>query len=135
MNNKVLLAGLGACFLFLVIYGFNSVYSVESQPAIKEPVVTKPIKPDNKIGIAHTEIFGVLERPQVVFDHNKHTEALKKEGKKEGETCDICHPLDKEKALILFDFPKKVKKKDKDTVMNAYHDECINCHKEKSQEK
>jgi len=135
MNKKVLLAGLGACFLFLVIYGFNSVYSVESQPAIKEPVVSKPIKPDNKIGIAHTEIFGALERPQVVFDHNKHTEALKKEGKREGETCDICHPLDKEKDLILFEFPKKVKKKDKDSVMNAYHDECMNCHKEKSKEK
>ncbi len=135
MNKKVLLAGLGACFLFLVIYGFNSVYSVESQPAIKEPVVTKPVKLDNKLAIAHKEIFGELERPQVIFDHQKHIDALKKEGKKEGETCDSCHPVDKEKDLILFNFPKKVKGKDKDSVMNAFHDECINCHKEKSREK
>jgi hypothetical protein len=34
----------------------------------------------------------------------------------------------------MFDFPKKVTKKDKTSVMNAYHDECIDCHKKKSSE-
>ncbi len=139
MGKKLLFLVLGLSILLLLTNGLHSVYSVEGPVETKKAVESKPAqpvtKPDNKIGIAHTEIFGVLERPQVVFDHNKHTEALKKEGKKEGETCDTCHPLDKEKDLILFDFPKKVKKKDKDSVMNAYHDECINCHKEKSKEK
>jgi hypothetical protein len=135
MGKRLLFLVLGLCILILLINGLHSVYSVEGPPVTKKTVESRPVKPENKISIAHEEIFGPLERPQVVFDHNKHVEALKKEGKKEGETCDTCHPLDKEKNLIFFDFPKKVKKKDKDSVMNAYHDECINCHKEKSREK
>jgi hypothetical protein len=121
-------------FLAIVVYGIKNLYSIEDPAAHEEPmkkVIWK--KPNNKISIAHTEIFGDLERPQVIFDHKKHTEALKRdEGKKEGEGCDICHPVDKEKNLMLFDFPKNVKRKDKDSVMHAFHDECINCHKEKA---
>jgi hypothetical protein len=139
MGKKLLFLVLGLSILLLLINGLHGVYSVEGPVVTKEALESKPAqsvtKPDNKISIAHTEIFGELERPQVIFDHKKHVEALKKEGKKEGETCDTCHPLDKEKDLILFDFPKKVEKKDKDSVMNAYHDECISCHKEKSREK
>jgi hypothetical protein len=135
MGKKLLFVILGICVLLLLINGLHGVYSIEGPPGIKKAMESKPVNLDNKIGIAHTEIFGVLERPQVVFDHNKHTEALKKEGKKEWETCDVCHPVDREKDLILFTFPKKVKGKDKDSMMNAYHDECINCHKEKSREK
>ena len=112
------------CLLLLIIIGSNTVYSVRAYTPPKEVVWTKP---DNKIGIAHTEIFGPLERPQVIFDHNKHTEALKTEG------CNTCHPLDKWNRLI-FDFPKKVEKRDRDAVMNAYHDECIGCHKKTSGE-
>jgi hypothetical protein len=135
MGKKLLFVILGICILLLLINGLRGVYSVEGPPAVKKAIESKPVKPENKIGIAHTEIFGVLERPQVVFDHKKHTDALVKEGKKEWETCDTCHPIDKEKDIILFDFPKKVKGKDRDSIMNAYHDECINCHKEKSREK
>ena len=111
------------------------IYSIEA-PAATEETVKKEIwtKPENRISIAHTEIFGVLERPQVIFDHNKHTEALKKEGVKEGEGCDTCHPIDKEKDLLLFSFPKNVQAKDKDSMMNAFHDECIDCHKKKLRE-
>lgn len=126
----------GICFLILVIYGISNLYSIENPASVEaESKQVTSIKPDNKIAIAHTEIFGVLQRPQVIFDHNKHTEALKKEGKKEGEGCDTCHPVDKEKELILFDFPKKLEGKDKDSIMNSYHDECIKCHKEKMAEK
>ena len=129
MNRKLILFVIIVCYLFLVVYGINKVYSVPAPP--KEVVLAKP---EDKISIAHTEIFGRLERPQVIFDHKKHIEALKKEGKKEWESCDTCHPLNKDKTLIVFDFPKKAEKKDKESLMNAYHDECINCHKEKSRE-
>lgn len=124
-------------FLVIVVYGIKNLYSREA-PVAHEEHIKKVIwtKPTNKIAIAHTEIFGDLERPQVIFDHNKHIETLKEqEGWKEGEGCDTCHLVDKEKNLILFDFLKKVEKKDEDSVMHAYHDECINCHKEKSQQK
>jgi hypothetical protein len=131
IKKSVLLTAL-ACVLLLVVIGANAVYTVKAYAPVKEVIWDKP---ENKLSIAHVELFGPLERPQVIFDHKKHAEALKKEGKKEGETCDTCHPLDKEKNLILFDFPKKVKKKDKDLVRNAYHGECISCHKEKLREK
>lgn len=139
MTKKLLFFVLCACFLFLIISGLRGVYSVESPVKEQKAVESKPagpaVKTDNKIAIAHTEIFGELERPQVIFDHQKHVEALKKEGKKEAETCATCHPVDKQKDLILFNFPKKVKGKGKDPVMVAYHDECITCHKEKRIEK
>jgi hypothetical protein len=38
----------------------------------KESPAIKEVNPENKISIAHTEIFGELERPPVVFDHFKH---------------------------------------------------------------
>ena len=62
----------------------------------------------------------MLERPQVIFDHNKHIDALKKEGKKEWETCDTCHPINEEKNLILFDFPSKRLRKDQ-----RFSNECL----------
>jgi hypothetical protein len=136
MKKGLIIFIVGLCYLILIIYGIGSIYSIENPIEVKKPIQKIPVqKLEDKVSIAHTDIFGSLERPQVIFDHKKHVEALKKEGKKEWETCDTCHPVDKEKGLILFDFPKKVKGKDKDSVMNAYHDECISCHKEKSREK
>jgi len=130
MIKKSIILPAVICLLILVIIAMNTVYSVPTYAPPKEVIWTKP---ESKIGIAHTEIFGMLERPQVIFDHKKHAEALVKEGKKEWETCNACHPVDEGNALI-FDFPKKVVKKEKDSVMNAYHDQCISCHKEKVQE-
>lgn len=124
MNRKLFFFLVSIAYLILIIYGLNTVYTVEATLRAKE---VPAIKPENKIAIAHTEFFGKLERPQVIFDHKKHEEALKKEG------CNTCHPVNEEDTLI-FDFPKKVKKKDAKTIMNAYHDECINCHKKRSSE-
>ncbi|MEW6066795.1 MAG: sulfate respiration complex hexadecaheme cytochrome HmcA [Nitrospirota bacterium] len=130
MSKKIFFLIVGVSLLFLVINGLQNVYSVEGpvspQPAVKE---VKEIKPENKIGIAHTEIFDKLERPQVIFEHQKHVDALKEE--KEG--CEKCHPQDVENKLI-FDFPKKADKKDEKSIMNAYHDECIGCHKDRYKE-
>lgn len=138
MKKKILLLAIlaiSASLLLLIWNGFSGVYSVEGPvPAKKAVQPVKELKPDNKIGIAHTEIFGELQRPQVVFDHKKHTDALIKEGKKEWETCQECHPLNEDKTLVSFEFPKQVKKKDADSYMNAYHDECMDCHKEKRKE-
>jgi hypothetical protein len=78
-------------------------------------------KTGNQFLISHAEIFGRLERPKVLFDHRKHSEALKKEG------CKACHPAVTEEDLF-FEFPFKPAKKDKDSMMNAYHEKCITCH-------
>ncbi len=116
---------IGVIYIILIVVGLGMVYTVG------EPVPAKAgaiMEPDNRISIAHTEIFGKLERPQVIFYHKKHEEALKAEG------CAECHPVDENKKL-LFDFPKQVRGKGEKAVMKAYHDECIECHKQKSREK
>ncbi len=125
MSRKtVLFLLIGVVYLVLIAFGLTMVYSVGTPVAVKKPVITSP---DNKISIAHTEIFGKLERPQVIFDHKKHEEASKQEG------CTACHPVN-DKNKVLFDFPKKIKGKGKKAVMNAFHDQCIECHKKSAQE-
>jgi hypothetical protein len=89
-------------------------------------------KPDGKPGkqliIAHTEIFGRLERPHVFFDHARHSEAYEKEG------CETCHPAVTEEDLF-FEHPFKAVRKDEESVKNAYHEKCINCHQKRIDEK
>jgi hypothetical protein len=138
-------------YLILIVYGIKQVYTAPAIPPSKEIIITKP---EDKIVIAHTEIFGPLERPPVIFDHKKHVEAIKKEGKKEWETCSVCHREKKEELtrikkedeiikekkteerdVLVFEFPKKIVKLDKEAYKKAYHDECIGCHKEKLKEK
>ncbi len=123
MNRKLIFLGVSICYLVVLVYGLSTVYSVGNP----QPPKVSEIKPDNKIAIAHAEIFGKLERPHVIFDHKKHEEAMKSEG------CNTCHPVG-ENNVLRFDFPKKVQGKDKKTVMDAYHDQCIDCHKKKSAE-
>lgn len=139
----------GLIYLFLIIYGIKKIYSAPISPT-KELIITEP---KNTIAIAHTEIFGTLERPQVIFDHQKHVEAIKKEGKKEWESCNVCHRIEKEeitkikvenevvkeekkekREIFVFEFPKKEVKKEKEALKKAYHDECISCHKQKIKE-
>jgi predicted CXXCH cytochrome family protein len=124
MSRTLLFLLIGALYIILIAVGLGMVYTVGETIPVKEPAI---MKPDNKISIAHTEIFGKLERPQVIFDHKKHEEAMKNEG------CTACHPVNEKKKLI-FGFPKKVKGKGEKAVMNAFHDECIECHKQKSRE-
>ena len=85
MSRKLLFLLISVIYLILLGYGLSTVYSVGNPQPAKQTAV---LKPDNKISIAHTEIFGKLERPQVIFDHKKHDEAFKKEG------CKTCHPVD-----------------------------------------
>jgi hypothetical protein len=129
MKKKLLFFAISISLLLFIVYGLRSVYSTEGPVVPKEVKPIKEIKPENRIGIAHTEIFGELERPQVIFNHQKHVETLKKEQ----QGCDTCHPLDEWKEFV-FDFPKELKKKDKTAIMNAYHDECIECHKKRYKE-
>jgi hypothetical protein len=125
MNRKLLFLGIGIVYIILLSYGLSVVYSIGNPVPAS---ASKDMKPENKIAIAHTEIFGTLERAQVIFDHKKHEEAAK------GEGCKTCHPAD-EKGKLLFSFPKKVEKSGKKAIMNAYHDACIDCHKKQGAER
>ena len=70
--------------------------------------------------------FKNVERPPVKFFHEKHTTALTQDG------CQVCHPID-EKGNLSYAFPKRKIEKNKKTLMNSYHKECIDCHKKVAQ--
>jgi hypothetical protein len=69
--------------------------------------------------------FGDLQRPAVEFDHKAHTKALEAEG------CETCHRIDDKGQLI----PKMASILDidnRDDLIDAYHDACIGCHRDRS---
>jgi hypothetical protein len=67
--------------------------------------------------------FGRLERPPVVYLHEKHTQALTAKKK----DCSVCHLQDSKYLSTKF---KRLKDLSKKEVMAVYHDNCIACHRE-----
>lgn len=89
------------------------------------------------VNIDTLKIFGDLERPEVVFLHDKHTDALEKNKK----DCSTCHLSEKNFEVIPETMKEAAKGIDRlspkfkrllDTsrkeVMDVYHDNCIECH-------
>lgn len=78
------------------------------------------------------DAFGVLQRPQVAFEHDAHNEKamlddcvvchhgrtddglMDMEYSSEGETCESCHPVNPDNGET--------------PLMRAYHRQCITCH-------
>lgn len=116
VRNLCLLLSLGVA----VLPGFSCTTAESSEPT----------KRSDMIVIDTMKTFGDLQRAPVVFLHDKHTEALKKEGK----DCDACHIKQKNKNFSQ----KFMRLKDQDhgTVLDIYHIECLKCHtKRKSENK
>lgn len=68
------------------------------------------------------------ERPAVVFLHDKHSDAMKKEN----QDCSKCHLSTKGKMSQKF---MRTEKKSSKDLMDLYHDNCITCHKEQNAKK
>ena len=107
--------------LMFFINGIPSLSSGDNEKAAGKKI-------QEKLVIAHTEIFGSLERPKVIFNHGLHTDALKKEG------CKTCHPVTPG-GDYRFDFPDATKKISKKEYADAYHAKCIGCHRKRIREK
>ena len=75
------------------------------------------------ITIDGLKTFGPLERPAVLFYHDRHTEALAKLNK----DCSACHETVNDRLSLKF---KRLEDTGKKAVMDTYHDNCIACHKE-----
>jgi hypothetical protein len=88
-----------------------------------EEEAVKEIQRADVVWIDSMSEFGSLERPPVVFLHDLHTQTL--EIKEKG--CDTCHLTDK-KGLLSPKF-MRLKNEDKQSVMEIYHENCIDCHK------
>ena len=67
--------------------------------------------------------FGALERPAVVYLHERHTQALSKKNK----DCAACHLPDKKYLSTKF---KRLTDASRQTVMDIYHDNCTACHRQ-----
>ncbi len=75
------------------------------------------------ITIDTLSVFGKLERPPVVFLHDKHTDALEEKNK----DCAICHLSEDERLSPKL---KRLEDTGRKAVMNIYHNNCITCHAE-----
>ena len=112
INKLFLLSGL----LLLTALLVSLAVAMQEQPGLdsgRADIVT----------IDGLKAFGPLERPPVIFLHDKHTEALAKEKK----DCLACH-LKGEKYLSLK--YQRTEDTDKQAVMDTYHEGCISCHTE-----
>lgn len=73
------------------------------------------------------EAFGPLEQHAVEFHHDKHTEALAKQGK----DCSACHQK-REDGRYAVTYQRLDDTAGKDALTDIYHDGCMGCHKELS---
>jgi hypothetical protein len=93
--------------------------------------VTGPwTEPDEKrpdvITIDSMKVFGNLERPAVIFLHDRHTEALSARG----QDCSACHLKEtdsrgQERLSIKY---KRIQDTTRNEVMSIYHTNCLQCH-------
>jgi len=100
-------------FIFLAM----TIYS-KSQVVLKEP--------ENRVEIAHKEVFGILQYGKVIFEHQKHVDSIAKIVNKPQElVCQECHLKDKYNDFV-FSFQENIKNPEK--LKNAYHSKCLICH-------
>ena len=99
-----------------------STYTTGSQKVKELPSNSREIRAD-VITIDTLKDFGDLERPDVVFFHDLHTDALEKRNK----DCLACHLSEKDRLSLKF---KRLKDTGRQEVMDIYHADCMACHKE-----
>ena len=83
--------------------------------------------------LAHTDVFGKLRRPPVVFSHESHVESLGDEG------CGVCHhtPDDETGRLAYVEGDERsctechgLQKEDRiPALREAFHGSCTRCHR------
>ena len=122
MNKaKLLLFYFGITFvvtLFLICgLGANQTGNVEQTTIPRSDVIS----------IDTISRFGKLERPEVLFLHDQHTDAMEKKGK----DCKVCHQSDKGQMSQKF---MTLKDEGAQALIDIYHGTCIECHKKTSDE-
>ncbi len=116
-------AGILAAVIILLICALGAL-KVEAVSDRSDQIKSDPARAD-VITIDALAVFGDLERPKVVFLHDLHTDALKKKNK----DCMTCHLSEADRLSPRF---KRLKEAGRQEVMDIYHANCIECHKEMS---
>jgi len=128
-KGRVFFIALGVGVVFSLILGTIRIFGATGKnPSQGGKVAGEQVRVEvlPKLLILVSTGYPNLERPPVKFYHDKHTNALKKEG------CGICHPENKNKEItgqFTYSYPKVKDEKNKETLMNSYHTACIGCHK------
>lgn len=108
----------------LVVFSLTLALSIEAQEIEVHPGKYAEKRADI-ITIDAMKPFGTLERPEVVFFHDLHTDALEKKDK----DCLACHLSENDRLSLKF---KRLKDTSRQEVMDIYHADCMACHKEMS---
>jgi len=78
-----------------------------------------------------------MDRPPVPFNHDRHTEALKRTKSQDCAACHLLQQADRRLAMPevrIFKFPKAaLDESDQTAVMYGYHEQCVGCHRKMSQ--
>jgi hypothetical protein len=101
------------------LFLFNGV----SAYAVTAPKGGKAVGRADIITIDTMKSFGGLQRPAVVFYHEKHYAAVEKKGK----DCTVCHQENEENDGLSLKYMRQ-KDEASEAVMNIYHNNCIACH-------
>ena len=108
----------------VIVILFVAVVFASVEPKSVDSTVVKERRPDI-INIDSIKVFGDLERPSVLFLHDKHTDAIEKSG---GD-CNSCHTNKDGKMSQNFKGWDSTNQK---TAMDNFHINCIGCHEETS---
>jgi hypothetical protein len=111
--------------VFAVLFMLNSSAVFGTKMSPEEPVAARA----DIIRIDSMSTFGKLEKSAVTFFHQQHTDALEKKNKQ----CSACHLSRKDPLLGVERMSNKFMRLEDTTrqeVMDLYHANCIDCHKE-----
>lgn len=78
-------------------------------------------KSGKQIVMTLDEMFGEMERPPALFDHDKHVEKLKNQG------CRVCHEPN-EDGKVSYVFVSLEEDADRRDAIDANHEKCMACH-------
>ena len=117
-KGKTFLRGTGTIIgvVFTVVFAWAIAARGVPQP---QATLEKPRA--DIITIDALKSFGDLERPPVVFLHEKHSDAVEKQNK----DCAVCHLTEDSRQSIKF---KRLKDVSRKQTMDLYHSGCIDCH-------
>ena len=113
----------------LIISGVMLCSSLYSEEQAKAPATTlrevmaktdKALQTEQRLFITVPALFKSLKRAPVIFEHDKHTAAMREEG------CGTCHPV--KDGKFDFSFPKDRSERSRTALMDSFHDSCIGCH-------
>ncbi len=107
------------CYMAVLLLTFS--FSVHASEEISMP--TGSSERADLIYIDTLSAHGKLERPEVIFPHDLHTEALEKEKK----DCGTCHKTKDDRLVPKF---MRVTDSGKDAMTEIYHGGCISCHED-----